>query len=429
MASYRTLVQTTGPLFLIVAFLARLPAAMAPLGVITLVAAGTGSFAVAGAVAAAYGVGAAVGGPIVGSLADRFGQRRVGVIAAILDAAALLAIVLAVMSGATPAVVGLAAALAGFANPQIGPLVRVRWAVLLGDRGRTRSLPTAFSYEGAADELSYMAGPALVGAIALAGPSGLPLIIAAVLTLMTAVPFAVHHTAPPVVHAPREQHPAQPLPAGAVTLLVAAMAVIGVLFGATQTGVTAFAEASGMPGAAGLIYAVLGVGSAAAGLATAWLPARWGLRARYAAAAVALAAGGLVLALLGTSLPGLLAAMAVVGVVSAPYLIAVNALAGAVGPARRAGSVMTLVASGVVGGVALGAAVAGRLADSFGYSGAFAVPAVAGLAGLVLAFVSRRVLTPAVLRPTPVDHDVMGADTLTALLAARASTPRRKQHP
>jgi MFS family permease len=399
MASYRTLVHTTGPLFLIVAFLARLPAAMGPLGVITLVAAGTGSFAVAGAVAAAYGVGAAVGGPVVGALADRFGQRLIGVVAAVIDAAALVGVLLAVTSGAAPAVVGLAAALAGFANPQVGPLVRVRWAVLLGDRGRARTLPTAFSYEGAVDELSYMAGPALVGVIALAGPGSLPLLVAAVLTLLAAVPFALHHTAPPVVRVPRAGRSRDPVPAAAVMLLVAAMAVIGVLFGATQTGVTAFAEATGAPGAAGLIYAVLGVGSAAAGVATAWLPARWGLRARYAGAAVALAAGGLVLALLGRTLPGLLVAMAVVGAVSAPYLIAVNALASAVGPARRAGSVMTLVASGVVGGVALGAAVAGRLADTFGYAGAFAVPAAAGLVGVVIAAVSGRVLTPATLRP------------------------------
>ncbi|NUT32187.1 MAG: MFS transporter, partial [Hamadaea sp.] len=55
--------RTTGSSYLVLAFLARLPAAMGPIGVVTLVAATTGSFTVAGAVAAAYGVGAAVGGP------------------------------------------------------------------------------------------------------------------------------------------------------------------------------------------------------------------------------------------------------------------------------------------------------------------------------------------------------------------------------
>lgn len=388
MTAYRPLVQATGPGFLIVAFLARLPAAMGPLGVITLVAAATGSFAIAGAVAAAYGIGAATGGPVVGALVDRFGQRRVGVVAAVVDAAAFAGIVLAVHHGAAPAVVGLLAATAGFATPQIGPLVRVRWAVLLGDRGEQRNLPAAFSYEGVADELSYMAGPALVGLLALAGSGGLPLAVAATLTLAAAIPFAIHHTAPPVVRAPRERSTADRLPKAAIGLLAAAMVAIGVLFGATQTGVTAYAERSGTPGAAGLIYAVLGVGSAVAGLATAWIPARVSLRTRYLAASAGLAVGALSLALLSSSLPGLLIAMALAGAAGAPYLISVGLLASAVGPARRAGVVMTLVGSGVVAGVALGAAVAGRLADAVGPSGAFAVPLGAGVFGLLVAAVS-----------------------------------------
>jgi MFS family permease len=385
MSAYRPLVQAVGPGFLIVAFLARLPAAMGPLGVITLVATTTGSFAIAGAVAAAYGIGAATGGPVVGALADRFGQRRVGLTAAVLDAAAFAGIVAAVSHGAAPVLVGLPAALAGFATPQIGPLVRVRWAVLLGDRGENRTLPTAFSYEGAADELSYMVGPALVGVIALGGPAGYPLLFAAGLTLTAAVPFAMHHTAPPALQVPRTPAATDRIPKTAVALLVAAMVAIGVLFGATQTGATAFAEQSGSAGAAGLIYAVLGVGSAVAGLATAWIPARISLRTRYAASAVALAIGALALMLLSSSLPGLLIAMALVGVVSAPYLISVNALASAVSPARRAGVIMTLVASGVVAGVALGAAIAGRLADAVGPQGAFAVPLAAGVLGMVVA--------------------------------------------
>ena len=394
MSTYRPLVHATGPAFLIIAFLARLPAAMGPLGVITLVAAATGSFAVAGAVAAAYGIGAAAGGPVIGALADRFGQRRVGFIAAVADAAAFAGVLAAVSRGAAPVVVGLIAAVAGLATPQIGPLVRVRWAVLLGDRGEQRSLPTAFSYEGAADELSYMVGPAFVGLLALAGPRGLPLAVAAGLTLFAAIPFAMHHTAPPVVRAPRERI-ADRLPKTAMAFLAASMVAIGVLFGATQTGVTAFADRAGTPGAAGLIYAVLGIGSTVAGLATAWIPPRITLRTRYAVSAAGLAAGALVLMLLSSSLPGLLIAMALVGLTSAPYLISVGVLTNAVSPARRAGTVMTVVASGVVAGVALGAAVAGRLADAVGPAGAFAVPLGATVFGLVIAAVSQTALRKA----------------------------------
>ena len=80
------------------------------------------------------------------------------------------------------------------------------------------------------------------------------------------------------------------------------------------------------------------------------------------------------------------------GVTSAPYLISAGTLAIAVGPRDRAGSFMTLVASGVVTGVAVGAAAAGRLADAYGASGAFTVPAAASLFAVALAAASGRLL-------------------------------------
>ncbi|MEV4415731.1 MFS transporter [Catellatospora sp. NPDC049609] len=424
-ASYRELVRLTGPWFLVLAFLARLPAAMGPLGVITLVVSATGSYGTGGLAAAAFGVGAALGGPVVGTLADRFGQRVVGLVSAVVDALAYAALVGAVLGGMQAAVLPLAA-LAGFAMPQVGPLVRVRWAVLLGDRGQQRRLPTAMAYEGAADEASFLAGPALVGVLALSGWAGAPLLLAALLTVLATIPFALHRTAPPVLRAPRGggrraslagARPNDRLPQSAagdtriagqartagdtrtavrgatavarfplarVAVLVAAMSVIGVVFGATQTGVTAFADSIGSAGSAGLIYAVLGVGSALAGLAVAWLPESLGPVSRYVWSAAALVAGTAAL-LLAHSTATALGAVVVLGVTAAPYLISGYALAGRLSPPRHAGMVMTLLASGVVGGVSLGAAVAGRLADAYGYRGAFAVPLAAALAGLVLA--------------------------------------------
>ncbi|BCJ77926.1 MFS transporter [Catellatospora sp. IY07-71] len=434
-ASYRDLVRLTGPWFLVLAFLARLPAAMGPLGVITLVVAATGSYGTGGLAAAAFGVGAALGGPVVGTLADRYGQRTVGIATALVDAVAYAALVGAVLGGVQAAVL-LLAALAGFAMPQVGPLVRVRWAVLLGDRGQQRRLPTAMAYEGAADEASFLAGPALVGVLALSGWAGAPLLLAAVLTVLAAVPFALHRTVPPVLRAPRatatapagSSVPATASPSGAsvmtrsrttsaaarvsavsgapagearaagiaaaagqfpvgrVAVLVAAMSVIGVVFGATQTGVTAFADAIGAAGSAGLIYAVLGVGSALAGLAVAWLPESLGPVSRYVWSAAALVLGTAAL-LYAHSTATALAAVIVLGVTAAPYLISGYALAGRLSPPRHAGMVMTLLASGVVGGVSLGAALAGRLADTYGYRGAFGVPLAAALAGLALALV------------------------------------------
>jgi MFS family permease len=197
--SYRSLVRIAGPGLLVLTFLARLPAAMAPLGVIMLVSSATHSFAQAGLVTAALGVGAAAGGPAVGWLTDRSGQRVIGAAAAVVNALALAATVGAVSAGAGVAVAAVLAAVVGVATPQVGPLIRVRWAALLPRRGREDLLPTAMAYEGAADEASFVAGPALVGLLAVLGVPALPLIAAVGLGLAAALPFALHRTAEPAV--------------------------------------------------------------------------------------------------------------------------------------------------------------------------------------------------------------------------------------
>src|SRR5262249_37500725 len=149
-------------------------------------------------------------------------------------------------------------------------------------------------YEGAVDEASFVAGPALVGVLALTGIPALPLTVAAVLTVLAAVPFALHRTAGGRTReVPRSARARGPLaaPAGPTPAVVG----VGVVFGGTQTGVAALAESMHRGGAAGLIYAVLGIGSALAGLATAYLPARFRLVVRFPLFGFALLVGTLML--------------------------------------------------------------------------------------------------------------------------------------
>lgn len=404
LGAYRALLRAAGPQVLLLSFLARLPNAMGPLGVLTLVVATTDSYAAAGVAAGALGLGAALGGPAVGALADRYGQRLVGGTAAVLDAVAYAGLVVAAVGHAPAWLVAGCAALAGLLTPQVGPFMRVRWVTLLGERGLTRLVPTAFSYEGAVDEVSFVAGPALVGVFALVFPPAVPLLAAAALLVVAGLTFAVHPSAPPALRAPGVAYRPARLPRLAVVGLVVAMAAIGAVFGGTQTGVTALAESAGRPGAAGLVYALLGIGSAAAGLATAWLPAHFGWPARYLTFSATLAIG--VVALLAVGGTGSAAAvMAVVGLVCAPYLITVYGLAERIAPAGRAGVVMTLMASGIVAGVAAGSSIAGLLADAYGFRGAFAVPVAAGAGALLLAAVTVRRLRTRLAAPADVRHD------------------------
>ena len=93
LASYRRLFTLAGPLYVAVAFVGRLPLAMAQMGTLLLVAGTTGSYGTGGAAAGALAVANAVGAPVAGSLADRVGQRPVVLVQSLLGGLGLLALV------------------------------------------------------------------------------------------------------------------------------------------------------------------------------------------------------------------------------------------------------------------------------------------------------------------------------------------------
>jgi MFS family permease len=101
---------------------------------ILLVRAHIGSFAVAGAAAAGFGLGSAVGNPVQGRLVDRHGHARVLLPAAAAHASALAAIVVLGAIGAPSSTLVACAVAAGLSIPAVGAIIRALLPGLLGDR-------------------------------------------------------------------------------------------------------------------------------------------------------------------------------------------------------------------------------------------------------------------------------------------------------
>lgn len=415
-----------GRSFIPLGLFARLPLAMLTVGALTLVTAVTDSYAVGGAAAGAVGIGSALGAPVLGVLADRLGQRGVLLVSAVANTVAIVALILAayLIPGAkdlAAAVPVLAAAfVAGASCPQVGPLARVRWMALTSrTSGPGRSpaansadLDTALSYESTADELTFVLGPALVGILASLLAPWLPLALAAVLTLVLVPAFAVHPTHHAVVRTARRPAaapsgvaaaPAAGSAAGlagdphqetrraaqrartlaAVALPVLAMVCMGTFFGSTQASLSSFSASFATSELAGLLYAVMGLSSAAAALSVAYWPRRFSVNARWIACAALMAGLAPLLLLPSTALPMILVLL-VLGLPVGPLMVTVFAIGGLVAPAGKLGTVMTALASGIVAGTALGSSIAGQLAQNFGYSAAFLVPVCAATALFLL---------------------------------------------
>ncbi|WP_354214412.1 MULTISPECIES: MFS transporter [unclassified Arthrobacter] len=395
---FARLPQLAGRSFIPIGLFARLPLAMLTVGALTLVTSVTGSYALGGTAAGAVGIGSALGAPIFGAMADRRGQRPVLLVTAGLNALAVLALIgasWAIPADGFPVALIVAAFLAGASCPQVGPLARVRWMALTS-RGKGKEagqdLDTALSYEGTADELTFVLGPALVGILASMVAPWLPLALGVVMTITLVPAFAVHptHRAVPVKQATganatgasATESRAGRIPA-AVALPVLAMVAMGTFFGSTQTALSSFSASFATSEIAGLLYAVMGLSSAAAALSVAYWPRSFKPAARWMASA-ALMAGLALLLLVPDSLGGMVGVLLVLGLPVGPVMVTVFAIGGIVAPAERLGTVMTALASGIVAGTALGASVAGQLAQQDGYRAAFVVPLAAAGALFVL---------------------------------------------
>ena len=383
LARYKVLPRLAGRSFLPLGLFARLPLAMLTLGALTLVSVVSGSYALGGLAAGAVGVGSALGAPVLGALADRVGQRPVLLLAAMLNTAAIVAVVLTSyppggLSPASPVPVVAAALAAGLTTPQVGPFARARWMGLTEGRTlRALELDAALSYEGTADEVTFVLGPALVGVLGAALAPWVPLAVAAVLTVTLVTAFAVHPTAAAVRPMARgELAPVRTREWAIVLVPVAAMLAMGTFFGGTQAALTAFSGEHGVPELGGLLYAAMGLTSAVAALSVAVWPQSFRLAARWFACALVMLAFSFTL-FAPDGVSPMAAALLLTGIPVGPIMVTVFGIGGRLAPAGRTSTVMTALASGIVAGTALGSAVGGRLAQSGGSSAAFATPVVA----------------------------------------------------
>ena len=417
-AASASLVRATGPAYFPIALVARLPYAMMVVGVLTLVVAGRDSLAFAGLTSALVGFGAACFGPLLGAAADRFGQRPTLLVTGFASTAALGLMAWIVYSPLPDAAVLATAFLVGASAPQIAPMSRSRLVAIIGSRlsphRRERTFDATMAYESAADELVFIIGPFLVGVLGTALDPWAPVAGAAVVTLVFVSAFALHPSATPARAAGEDAEP----PAAARELLRAPVAIVvlgtlgvGLFFGAMLTSLTAFMDERGQAASAGLVYGVMGIGSAAFALGVALFPRSFTLAARWIVFAGVMVAGSALLPLASTVTQMCLLLLAI-GVGIGPTLVTQYSLGSMRSPAGRSATVMATLGSGVIVGQAAASALTGVLAGRFGTDAAIAVPLLAALlvltAGLLNALMAgsrgRRAATvagPGVPLPEP----------------------------
>lgn len=384
-----TFARLTGWGYFPIAFVGRLPFAMMIVGILTVVTTVRGSVAEAGFAAAAAGLGTAVLGPLMGSLADRFSQRVVLIAFGVASIASAVLLLTLLMLLAPIALVVAIAFVAGGTTPQVAPFSRSRLVVLAGtartEATRTRAMSAVMSYESVMDEASFMLGPVLVGVLTALIAPWAPLAVGALITATVITAFALHPTGAAVPRVAETHSGARVRAFSAeIATLTLAMVLVGTVFGSILTALIQFLTVRGAGEQTGILYGAMSAGAIIAAVSIAALPRGFTLLMSWAAFA-ALALAGAIGLTVASDVLGAAVALFVSGCGIGAVLVALFSLGAQAAPPGRSTTVMTTLQSGIVVGQALATAGGGVLSQARGASAGFLIVVMAIIALLGLA--------------------------------------------
>lgn len=369
-------------------FVARMPMAMAPIGIVAMLSQTHGEFWLAGAVSATYALANALFAPQISRVVDRLGQSRVLIPTTVVAVAAFVVLMLAAWQH-WPIWTLFAAALAAALMPSFPAMIRARWSELFRDRPE---LNTAFAFESSADELVYIAGASLSVGLAVALFPEAGLLASTLFLALGGLAFIVQRRTEPAPRAGAAGGGQSAIRQRPVQIITLALIFVGAIFATAEVSAVAITEKLGEPGAASLVIGVYAVGSFVVGLIVGALNLKLALEKQLAIALAVIAVTAWPL-LFVDNVPMLALAVFVSGIAISPTFITAFGLIERRVPAAMLTEGITWVMTGIGIGMALGSFVTGWVVDTYGASNGFVVSVVAGALALLTVLLGQRTLS------------------------------------
>ena len=388
----------------------RLPNAIAAIAIVLFVRAEEGTYSLAGALAAVYGVANAVGQPLLGRLVDLRGQPRVQLPAALVSA---LVMTVFALSGVEPLAPAYAAvAVAGLSTPPLEGGLRALWPAVLG---REDQIHTAYAMDAIAQEVMFTLGPLLVTLCASLWSARVALIALNVVGVLGALVVVLAPPSRAWRSAPREAHWLGALRSPGLIALLGAFLFVGIALGSIAVASVSYADGHGGDAVYGWLMAALGLGALVGGAvygARQWsgVPER---RLRVLVALLALCYLPLML------MPGVVAMVllaVLAGVFLAPCIACAFIIVDRHAPSGTVTEAFSWLVTTFTVGASVGTGLAGPVVQAGGALWGFAVPGAAGAASLLVLLATGRVLA------APVEGGTVGASAENG--SNRAVEPR-----
>lgn len=364
----------------------RLPNATAAIAIVLFIRAEGGTYSLAGALAAVYGVANAVGQPLLGRLVDLYGQPRIQLPAAVVSALGMGAF--AFTGPDSLALAYVAVAVAGLFTPPLEGGLRALWPSVLG---KEEQVHTAYAMDAIAQEVMFTVGPLLVtGCVALWSEQAALLVVNAI-GVLGALSVVLSQPSRAWRSAPREAHWLGALRSPGLIALLGAFLFIGMALGSITVAGVSYADEHGGDAVYGWMMAALGLGALVGGSvygARQWagVPEK---RLTFLVALLALCYWPL------TLMPGavaMTALAAVAGVFLAPALACAFIIVDRHAPRGTVTEAFSWLVTTFTVGASLGTAAAGPVVEWGGTRWGFAVPGAAGVAALLVLLATARAL-------------------------------------
>ncbi|MER5256484.1 MULTISPECIES: MFS transporter [unclassified Streptomyces] len=364
----------------------RLPNATAAIAIVLFIRAEGGTYTLAGALAAVYGVANAVGQPLLGRLVDLYGQPRIQLPSAVLSALGMAGF--AFTGPDSLALAYVAVGVAGLFTPPLEGGLRALWPSVLG---KEEQVHTAYAMDAIAQEVMFTVGPLLItGCVALWSEQA-ALLVVNVIGVLGALSVVMSQPSRAWRSAPREAHWLGALRSRGLIALLGAFLFIGMALGSITVAGVSYADAHGGDAVYGWMLAALGLGALIGGSvygARQWagVPEK---RLTVLVALLALCYWPLTLtpgAVAMTALAGL------AGVFLAPALACAFIIVDRHAPRGTVTEAFSWLVTTFTVGASLGTAAAGPVVEWGGTRWGFAVPGLAGVAALLVLLATARVL-------------------------------------
>jgi MFS family permease len=377
----------------------RLPFGILPLSIVLLMREEAYGYGEIGAVLAAEALAVGVTAAFVGRLIDRIGQTRVIRVTGAITVAAIMAETVAILSGASVALIVALGAVQGATVPPISASMRALWARLVPEE----LVESAYALDAIQLELLFVVGPLVAAGLATAWTPVAALLLCAGLYGFAAIGF----TSAPASRAARQVEQVQRTRLGALgsagmRTLIGATTITAFSFGALEVALPAFAEHEGSRALAGPLITAWSLGSLAGGL---WYGARsWRAPAEHRSIVLtALLAMGCAPLAFAESIEVMAALLLLTGLALAPLATTNFSLVDRLAPPGTSTEAYSWQIVATVVGASAGSLLAGLLVEHAEVGWAFGSAALACAGGFVVLFARRRTLVrrpPSSVPPT-----------------------------